>query len=63
MGNMSTGEKVGITVLAIILAPFALIKQALEWIGIIKKPSYEYDPSKDPNYVEPPKPEDDGIKN
>ena len=58
MGNISRGEKVGIIVLGIIMAPFAILKTILGWMGIVETPSYEYDPSKDPNYVEPPKPDD-----
>jgi hypothetical protein len=58
MGNMSNGEKIGIVILGILLSPFYLAKQALEWMGIIAKPNYEYDPSKDPNYVEPPPPQE-----
>ncbi len=51
MGNMSTGEKIGATILAILYFPFMLIKNALTGIGVIKEQTeFEYDPSKDPNH-------------
>lgn len=44
MGKMSDGEKVGAIILGVLLSPFFIVKYALEWIGIIKKPNYEYIP-------------------
>lgn len=57
MGNMSTEEKVGITILSIIFGPFILIGRALKSIGqsiglIEKDKEIEYDPTQDPNSPE-----------
>jgi hypothetical protein len=54
MGNMSTGEKIGISIIAIIAFPFMLIGNALKHIGqalgiIEQDKELEYDPTKDPN--------------
>ena len=54
MGNMSTGEKIGISIIAIISFPFILIGNALKSIGqalgiVEKDKELEYDPTMDPN--------------
>jgi hypothetical protein len=51
---MSTQEKVGISILAIIFAPFILVGRALKSIGqslglIEQEKELQYDPTKDPN--------------
>lgn len=56
MGNMSTEEKIGISILAIIFAPFILVGRALKSIGqslgLVREETYEYDPTLDPNSPE-----------
>jgi hypothetical protein len=54
MGNISTEEKIGITIIAIIVGPFYLLGNALkslaQSIGLIPKDKeIEYDPTLDPN--------------
>jgi hypothetical protein len=57
MGNMSTEEKVGISILAIIFAPFILIGRGLKSIGqalglIEEDKEIVYDSTTDPNSPE-----------
>ena len=58
MGNLTRSDKIKIALVSILILPLYLIRQSLIFIGILKKPNYEYDPSKDPNYVEPSKPQE-----
>lgn len=57
MGNLTKKDKILIIMVSIISMPYVFIKQILTWLGVISATNYEYDPSKDPNYVEPAKPD------
>ena len=57
MGNMSTEEKIGITILSIVFGPFYLIGNALKSLGqsiglIEKDKEIVYDSTTDPNSPE-----------